>query len=122
MRSTDRATFAYGLDGTFIERTKWLTIGLQKGDLQIVGALLSESNNRPSRELVDLLLPAIDIALATIRESEVKWRAQAFRLRGDCFEALDDSTRALESYEKALSLDPKVGVKRKAVQLRKAIQ
>jgi tetratricopeptide (TPR) repeat protein len=118
----DRGAFAYGLDGTFIERAKWLALGLQKGDLQIVGTLLSESNNQPDRALVDLLLPAIDIALATIRESEVKWRAQAFRLRGVCFEAVADSARALECYEKALSLDPKVGVKRKAVQLRKAIQ
>jgi hypothetical protein len=32
----DRGTFAYGFDGTFLDRMKWLALGLQNGDIFII--------------------------------------------------------------------------------------
>jgi tetratricopeptide (TPR) repeat protein len=36
------------------------------------------------------------------------------KLRGMCLEAQNDQARALSCYEKALALDPKIGLKRRA--------
>jgi hypothetical protein len=118
----DGAEFAYAIDGEFLERTKWLTVGLQKGNLLIIEKLLSECNNQPTPQLNDLLMPAIDVALAALRKDDVRTRARAFRLRGMCLEGIGEAEQALTAYEEALSLDPKSGVKRKADQLRKSLK
>jgi tetratricopeptide (TPR) repeat protein len=98
----------------------WLTVGLQKGNLLIIETLLSECDNRPTHQLTDLLLPAIDRALEAMRKDDVRAQARGLRLRGTCFESIGETGQALIAYEKALSLDPKSGVKRKVGQLRKS--
>ncbi|MBX9822113.1 tetratricopeptide repeat protein [Afipia birgiae] len=118
----DRGSFAYGIDGTFLDRTKWLAAGLQRGDLAIIEELLCETKNLPSRELTDLLLPAINLALAAKQNADAKSQARAHRLSGTCLEAMGNISKALTAYERALSLDEKVGVKRKVDQLRKSFR
>ncbi|MBB5048528.1 hypothetical protein HNR60_003295 [Rhodopseudomonas rhenobacensis] len=117
----DRGAFAYGVDGTFIDRMRWLAVGLQVGDLGIVQTLLAETNNQPTLALVEQLLGGIDVALASSTYNTPKWRAIAFKLRGLCLEAIAEVGQALVAYDQALALDPKVGVKRKADQLRKVV-
>jgi hypothetical protein len=114
----DRGTFAYSLTGEFIDRMKWLAVGLQRGDIHIVESLLAETNNQPTRDLTEQLLLAIDAALASLSQTDGKTRARAYRLRGVCFEAIGKPAQALACYETALSLDSKSGVKRKVAQLR----
>jgi hypothetical protein len=118
----DGTKFAYTLDGEFIDRTLWLTVGLQKGNLLIVETLLSECDNRPTHQLTDLLLPTIDKALAAMRKDDVRAHARGLRLRGTCLESIGETAQALTAYEQALSIDPKSGVKRKAGQLRKSLE
>jgi hypothetical protein len=48
-------------------------------------------------------------------------RARIFKSRGICFEAIAEVGKTLEAYEEALALDPKIGVKRRADQLRKVV-
>jgi hypothetical protein len=117
----DRGAFAYSLDGTFIDRLKWLAAGLQVGDLGIVQTLLAETNNQPPPALVEQLLAAIDIALTSSTYNTPKWKALGFKLRGTCLEAIAEVGEALAAYDQALALDPKIGVKRKADQLRKVV-
>jgi hypothetical protein len=117
----DGTKFAYTREGEFIDRTLWLTVGLQKGNLLVVETLLSECDNRPSHQLTDLLFPAIDRALAAMRKDDVRTQARGLRLRGTCLESIGETGQALLAYEQALSLDPKIGVKRKASQLRKSL-
>ncbi len=78
----DRGAFTYGLDGTFIDRIKWLASGIAVGELGIVETLLAETNHQPSPALVEQLLGAIDRALASPTYNAPKWRARAFKLRG----------------------------------------
>jgi hypothetical protein len=118
----DGTKFAYSVNGEFIDRTMWLTVGLQKGNLLIVETLLSECDNRPTHQLTDLVLPAIDRALAATRNEDVRAHARALRLRGICFESIGEIGQALTAYEQALSRDPKSGVKRKAGQLRRSLE
>jgi hypothetical protein len=117
----DRGSFAYNRDGTFIDRMRWLAAGLQMGDLRIVETLLAEVNHTPTPALVDQLLRSIDVALTSPTWNTPKWRARAFKLRGTCLEAIAEVRQALAAYDEALALDPKVGVKRKADQLRKVV-
>jgi tetratricopeptide (TPR) repeat protein len=100
---------------------RWFAVSLQIGDLGIVQTLLAETNNQPAPALVEQLLGAIDVALASSACSAPKWRAIAFKLRGICLEAIAEVGQALTAYDQALALDPKVGVKRKADQLRKVV-
>jgi hypothetical protein len=117
----ERGAFAYTFDGTFLDRMKWLAAGLREGDLITVERLLSDCENKPTPELASQLLPAIDLALTRSRADDLKTRARALRSRGICFEAVAEVKQALNCYEEALTLDPKVGVKRKADQLRKVL-
>lgn len=113
---------AYSIQGVFIDRMKWLSAGLQRGDIAIVETLLSECEGQAGPELVALLLPAIDVAIATMRTQDEKLRARALKLRGVCLEAIGQHAKALATYDQALALDPRVGVKRRADQLRKVLR
>jgi hypothetical protein len=117
----ERGTFAYALDGEFLDRMRWLASGLQAGDLAIVETLLTETKGNPTPALIEQLLGAIDRTLATSMYTAPKSRARAFKLRGICFEEIAEVAKALAAYDEALALDPKVGVKRKADQLRKVV-
>jgi tetratricopeptide (TPR) repeat protein len=117
----ERGSFAYSLDGHFIDRMKWLAAGLAIGDILTVETLLRETNNQPPPALAQQLLSALDVARASPTNTWPKVRARILKSRGICFEAIAEVGKALEAYEEALALDPKIGVKRKADQLRKIV-
>lgn len=118
---SDRGVFAYGFDGTFLDRIKWLKAGLQSGDIFIIEKLLAGSEGQPGADLAAQLLVAIDVALAGLRKEDGKTRARVLKSRGICLEAIAEVKQALAAYNEALILDPKVGVKRRADQLRKVV-
>ncbi len=113
--------FAYTMDGRFLDRSAWLASGLQQGDLLIIERILSEAAGPPSPDLIALLLPAIDIALAAERYRDQRSQARAYRLRGTCLDAAGDLHNAATAYGQAVALDPKVGVKRRLDQIRKML-
>ena len=117
----DGGAFTYNLRGDFIDRVKWADTQLSKGDLIIAERLLKAAENDMSPELANRLIGSIDIALSATQPADVRTRAWALKLRGLCLESQCDLGRALDCYEKALTLDPKIGVKRRAEQLRKAL-
>jgi tetratricopeptide (TPR) repeat protein len=117
----DRGAFAYGFDGTFLDRMKWLAAGLQNGDIFILEKILAESEDQPGPDLAAQLLAVIHVALAGLRKDDAKTRARLLKSRGICLEALAEVKQALAAYDEALTLDPKVGVKRRADQLRKVV-
>ena len=50
------------------------------------------------------------------------WGAIAHRVRGESFEVLGELSEALQAFELALSLNPKVGLQKRAVALRKKLR
>ena len=114
----DGDSFAYSLQGEFIDRENWIQRSLAKGDLYLISRLLHDHSNAPPPELASRLLAGIQKGLETQRGDDPRARAWALKLRGLCLEAVDRPREALVSYDEALSLDPKVGVKRRAAQLR----
>jgi hypothetical protein len=117
----ERGSFAYARDGNFIDRMRWLAAGLAIGDIATVEQLLGETGNQPPPALAGQLLTALDVALASPANTWPKVRARIFKSRGLCLEAMAEVGKALQAYDEALALDPKIGVKRKADQLRKVV-
>ena len=114
-------TFDYRITGEFIDRDRWIDFELAHGNLLLVESLLKDMAGGPPRALAEKLQVGIDVALAAGPRTDSRTRAWGLKLRGMCLEAQHAPSQALTAYEQALSLDPKIGVKRRADQLRKAV-
>jgi hypothetical protein len=117
----DGGAFDYAFDGSFVDRMRWLAFGLQNGDVLIIEKLISEAGGTPGPALAEQLLLATEIALRKLRSDDDSVRARVLKSRGICLEAVAELKQALACYNEALTLDPKVGVKRRADALRKVI-
>jgi tetratricopeptide (TPR) repeat protein len=115
--------FAYSWSGDFLDKERWQEIRLGSGTygeaMTMIEHLLKES---PQAQDIERLLRSIDRIEPTIPTAETKSRAQAKKLRGLCLEAQFDLPNALRLYDDALSLDPKIGLKRRSVQLHKLLR
>jgi hypothetical protein len=97
------ASFAYGLDGTFFDRDRWIEWSLKKGDLFVVERMVKEKSDALSAFEGARLIAATDVALERNMPDDQKTRALACKLRGICFEALGNEEEALRSYDMALA-------------------
>jgi hypothetical protein len=115
--------FRYAFDGDFIDRDGWQEASLTKGDfgatILMAERLLREAEGNISDALAHRLIASVERVFPSI--TDPKWLAHAHRLRGTCFEALGMLKIALDCYEKALALDPKIGLKRRTAQIRKSL-
>jgi len=112
---------AYTLSGEFLGRKAWIDEALAHGDAYMVARVLQEAGDGPPAELVRRLIASLDVGLKAAPESDARIKAYTFKLKGECFDTLTDFAAALQCYEAALSLDPKVGAKRRADQIRKML-
>ncbi|MBX9865140.1 MAG: tetratricopeptide repeat protein [Hyphomicrobium sp.] len=112
------ASLAYSLDGRFLDRDLWIERSLGRGDLAVIQQLIDSEDKKPSAELARRLVAGIDVALKATSDDHIC--AWAYKLRGISLEAEKNWPEALRSYDLALGLDPKIGVKRRADALRKA--
>jgi tetratricopeptide (TPR) repeat protein len=118
---SDGSRFSYTIDGEFLDRVQWAEAELNKGNLLVVERFVKAADGNASPELARRLIGSIDVALRNARTDESRTRAWAYKLRGLCLEKQNELAEALRCYEKALALDPKIGVKRRAEQLRKLL-
>lgn len=119
-------TFRYSQTGTFLDREAWQDAQLRKGQhgatLAMVDRLVKEADGKPSAELAARLIKGVDRALTQMGSTDGRMQAWAMKLRGICLEPQGALHEALACYEKALELDPKIGVRRRAEQLRKSLK
>lgn len=113
--------FDYGLDGRFLEREKWVEASLAKGDVYLVQRIVRAAGDVPPPDLAKRCVVSLDSFLVNAGDPDPRTRAFALKLKGSCLEVLGDCPGALRSYDAALALDPKIGVKRRADQLRKEL-
>ncbi len=118
LRYNDGSFCTYALMGEFLDRDQWIKIKLAAGDLFVADAIMREHEGVLPPQWAEALSSGLDRVLAAPR-TDPHAHARAYKIRGQLFEAKGDLTDALASYDAALTLDPKVGVKRKADQLRK---
>lgn len=114
--------FNYSPDGTFNDACAYLKARLEKGDyaLKILAAreLLDSSVDKENARIV---LDVQESALSEEANARPDWGATAHRIRGEAFEILGDPASALSAYEIAINLNPKIGVKRRCIALKKQL-
>ncbi|MEI9966036.1 MAG: tetratricopeptide repeat protein [Caulobacteraceae bacterium] len=97
----------------FIDRDRWLASRLDRGDLYMVRRLFEDAGNAPDAALAAKLLAATERGLADQRWRDDRSQAVGLRLKGEILEATGAIKPAIESYDKAIALNPKIGIKRR---------
>jgi len=117
-------TYEYSYEGEFRDAERWEQDRIRYGSgydlLAVCREKLEDSIGELSIEESNKLLEIIDRAIAKkdVRD-DTGTNARALRMAGEIHEMLGELHLAIEKYERALSLDPKVGVKRKLQKLKK---
>lgn len=115
--------FAYSASGAFLDTAAFQTAELSKGDYgnrtMAVERLLEAT---PGVDAATKALEVLDGVLAEVEGKHPDWTARAYRLAGEALERLNRTGDAIGAYELALSLNPKVGCKRRLDVLRKTIR
>jgi hypothetical protein len=116
----DGAAFDYTLNGRFLDRDRWIVHQAHSGNIYVLDELLRECGEAIPVDLAVTILQGLQPALAAPGIDE-RQHALACKVRGRCLEAQGDLTGALASFDEAIALDPKIGLKRRVAQLRRAL-
>jgi hypothetical protein len=112
-------TYRYTLDGVFLDEPRWISDQLREGSVWIAKEqLLSHGDALPASLAADMITGFE----ARLRNEILADRdkAHVLRLLGECRETQGDAALAMGLYEEAITLDPKVGLKRRVEQMRRA--
>ena len=117
----DVGAFRYDRNGVFIDASRFREQSLEGKDpfaaLRAAEDYLSQSSLTEERGRQ--IVKALDRALNQVPAVDIRWQAEFLKWKGMAHEELGETTDALNAYEKALSINPKVGVKRRAAALAK---
>lgn len=114
--------FRYSSTGEFLDVESLQVAQLDKGDYTTkIMAAQELLKTNTAEESARKALNVADVALSQGARERYDWGAQAHRIRGESFELLGQLSDALEAYEQALLMNPKVGVQRRATALRKKL-
>lgn len=113
----DDERVGYDFDGAMIDRGGWQRGRISAGDIEVMRSVIESDGGNPSPDLRATILAGLDVACAS---GEVWKQARALRLRGELHEQAGEIDAAIEAYDKALSIDPQVGVSRKLAKLQRS--
>lgn len=108
----------YNFDGQMVDRDGWQKRKIADGDINIIRKVLEGVESNPNSDLQSAMIDGLN---RTIEKEEGWHQARALRLLGEIHEASDKPAEALKAYDKALTIDPQVGVSRRAEKLRKSL-
>ena len=111
----DRPALDYSLTGEFLDRRLWLEDEVRRGTLYVIRKALAEGETATTLSAEDLRA-GVRRALA---DGDERFEAEAWRLLGEIEESAGNAGAALEAYDRALAVNPKVGVAKRAAALRK---
>ncbi len=120
----DKGIYEYTYDGVFADSARWDEDRIKYASgfelVSIAQEKLKQfSDTRLKQEDADDILNILKRALKTNLNKYPNEQAKAYRVIGEVYETLGDVSMAIEMYEKAIKLDPKVGVKRQLEKLKK---
>ena len=122
-RITNVGEFRYDRNGVFIDADKFARASLNSEDigksLRSTEELLK--NPQITQEQATKCLQVIEKARSNGAEKDVYGGPHSLKFKGMAHEALGNLPAALQAYDQALALNPKIGVKRKANSLRKKV-
>lgn len=110
----DDERVGYGFDGEMLDRDGWQRSRIAIGDIDVIRSLAGSLEHNPSPDLRAAILAGLNVALAT---GESWKQARALRIRGEMHEQAGELEAAIDAYDRALSIDPQVGVARKLAKL-----
>lgn len=116
-----RPKLAYTLEGLFVDRQAWIDDALARGDVHVIARVFDEAGEHSSAQLIKRLIAGVDVGLRVARVDDYNTKAFMLRLKGRCLDTLGELSAALECFDTALGLNPKVGAKRRAEQIRKML-
>nr|WP_254875415.1 tetratricopeptide repeat protein [Pseudomonas aeruginosa] len=119
----DLGSFRYSRQGDFVDAEKLVKAKLEspRYEFAIPAAeqILKSSDLTPglAREALTIVIRARNHGADRVDA----WKAKSLKLQGLAYEALGDFRAAVDAFDEALALDPKIGVKRKRDSLLKKL-
>lgn len=120
LHDRDGVCYNYTLGGEFIDRAKWIDQQARSGNAYALDHILRDMDGPVSGDVAATMIAGLETALAN-PDFDERQRALALKVRGRCLEAQGDLAAALASYDDAIALDPKIGLKRRVAQLRREL-
>lgn len=114
----DRLDVHYTLQGEFLDRRAWLADEIRRGNATVIRRVLAEGEAASGLTLEEL---AAGARTATLDE-DVRFHADVYRLLGEIEEARLRPGEALEAYRRALAINPRVGVAKRAATLARGLE
>ncbi|WP_066684726.1 tetratricopeptide repeat protein [Sphingomonas sp. CCH18-H6] len=118
LRYGNGQAYDYAVDGRFLDRNQWMDAQARSDNVHVLHNLLRGSALSPA--LSATIIASVDRTLAGSEFNPAE-RPLALKVRGLCQEALGNLRGALSDYEEAIALDAKIGLKRKAAELRRRL-
>jgi hypothetical protein len=114
-------TFRYDRNGQFLDSALLEEARLHRGDFSdtILTAERILQHAKPAPERVRQVLAAVQRARKEGADRDNGWKATALKVQGLAHEALGETSLAIDIYEQALAINPKIGVKRRLTALKK---
>lgn len=122
----DIGTYYYDINGNFLDEERYdeEQLSCNKYEIVILKAQdvlkSSDLDIKSAQKVINAIKHALDI-LPKGEHHYVSWAALAFKIQGVAYEFLGNKVESLYSFEKALELNPKIGVKKKIDKLRKIL-
>jgi len=107
----------YSIDGKFLDRLKWFADDVMRGVPSVIRYALEEGEAVTGLDLGALRRGAM-VALA---DPDPRWQADTLRLLGEIEEKAGNERAALDAFQKALAINPKIGVAKRAAALLKRL-
>lgn len=118
-----KGRFRYGFDGEFIDKTRWEAERvkfLSAFELsRMAKKLFKDSREDLSTQKADEILHLLSGAIQKGLDEYPNEKAIVYRTTGEVMEAIGNIDDAIVQYEMALSLNPKVGIKKRLDNLKK---
>ncbi|MDE2322743.1 MAG: hypothetical protein KGL31_12675 [candidate division NC10 bacterium] len=118
----DTGQFTYSFDGAFLDQAKWEKVSFERATgfelhLRAKEKLTLAKRTGAKSDFLSIL-ELLGIALRRGVDQYPNEQAAIYRTMGEIKEMLGESSEALALYERALSLNPKVGLKRKVAAMK----
>ena len=122
----DVGTYYYDINGNFLDHDRYNEEQLtcNKYEIVIFRAQDLLKSTDLNEEYAHKIIAAIKHSMEILPKHEhhySSWAALAFKIQGGAYEFLKNKALALHSFEMALELNPKIGVKRKVEKIRKEL-
>ena len=117
MLRRDRTPIDYSLQGDFIDRRKWYREEVACGTSYVIKDALKEGETVTGLNFDDLRRGAN----TAIDNPDERFKADSWRLLGEIEEQVGDGRAALTAYRRALAINPKVGVAKRAAALARTL-